>query len=636
MPGGLVQIVAYGSQDLFLTSIPQITFFKIVFKKYTNFAIESIEIPLDGSPNFDSKSLTIIPKTGDLIYKFYLKINIPSVMLINNNSNDNSSTINSLQSDLIKYNSYLTSYYSFFKYNFIIINQIKQKILTIDFNWNIFINLINNLKQQYSSIINTINVNLYSILYKLESTFPNNTLKKNQYYGSEIANQNLIKDINILLSDTINYYTQKEDILYQSIKEIKQSIDYISSNLEYFSWIENLGFNIINKCSILIGGSKITEFDSDFLNVYYSLNNKFKLLNLFNKMIGNVSELTNYDNKTKPNYTLYIPLPFWFNNHNGNTLPLVSLKYHDVEFYCEFSSLNKCCFYNGQNNLSNIIQFDSGCSILVDYIFLDADERKKFAQFSHEYLIQTTQNIFSSEINSNKLSLPINFMHPIKELYWFIKETSLVKKYKLNNLYYLLYVFEISNIEESNNFIKIYFKVNDNSTIYFSKNNKIVLKYTQYYDGVYDVLIGDYNYIIIKAKFTKYTNYYNNFFGIIYNFNNDNQFNPIESQYISLNNQFRTENTDSKYYNYVIPYQYYSMNLYDGINVYSFSINPLEYQPSGSCNFTIIKDKFLNLKLNNDYYNYIVKNNLSFEVNIYGINYNVIRLHNGICSLIFS
>ena len=53
MPGGLIQIVAYGSQDLFLTGIPQITFFKIVYKKHTNFSMESVIVPLDGNNNFN-------------------------------------------------------------------------------------------------------------------------------------------------------------------------------------------------------------------------------------------------------------------------------------------------------------------------------------------------------------------------------------------------------------------------------------------------------------------------------------------------------------------------------------------------------------------------------------------------------
>ena len=53
MTGGLIQIVAYGSQDLFLTGIPEITFFKYIYKRYTNFAEETIDIKYDGIGNFD-------------------------------------------------------------------------------------------------------------------------------------------------------------------------------------------------------------------------------------------------------------------------------------------------------------------------------------------------------------------------------------------------------------------------------------------------------------------------------------------------------------------------------------------------------------------------------------------------------
>ncbi|NBO71224.1 hypothetical protein EBV26_12210, partial [bacterium] len=50
--GGLMQLVAYGAQDVYLTGNPQITFFKVVYRRHTNFAMESIENPFNGSPGF--------------------------------------------------------------------------------------------------------------------------------------------------------------------------------------------------------------------------------------------------------------------------------------------------------------------------------------------------------------------------------------------------------------------------------------------------------------------------------------------------------------------------------------------------------------------------------------------------------
>ena len=76
MGGGLMQLVAYGAQDVYLTGNPQITFFKIVYKRHTNFAIEAIEQTVSGNELFGSKLSSTIARNGDLITKMYLKCNV--------------------------------------------------------------------------------------------------------------------------------------------------------------------------------------------------------------------------------------------------------------------------------------------------------------------------------------------------------------------------------------------------------------------------------------------------------------------------------------------------------------------------------------------------------------------------------
>ena len=76
MAGGLMQLVAYGAQDIYLTGNPQITFFKIVYKRHTNFASEAIEQTFTGNIGFGQKLSCQITKNGDLITKIYLKIKL--------------------------------------------------------------------------------------------------------------------------------------------------------------------------------------------------------------------------------------------------------------------------------------------------------------------------------------------------------------------------------------------------------------------------------------------------------------------------------------------------------------------------------------------------------------------------------
>ena len=79
MGGGILQLSAYGSQDTYLTGNPQITYFKSVYYRYTNFSIESIENTFDTDPGFGRKVSSTISKTGDLIHKIYLVVDIPKL-----------------------------------------------------------------------------------------------------------------------------------------------------------------------------------------------------------------------------------------------------------------------------------------------------------------------------------------------------------------------------------------------------------------------------------------------------------------------------------------------------------------------------------------------------------------------------
>jgi hypothetical protein len=75
--GGLLQLVATGKQDVFLTGNPQISFFKMVYRRHTNFAVESQAMYFDGTPNFGQRITCLIPRRGDLLGKIYLDVTLP-------------------------------------------------------------------------------------------------------------------------------------------------------------------------------------------------------------------------------------------------------------------------------------------------------------------------------------------------------------------------------------------------------------------------------------------------------------------------------------------------------------------------------------------------------------------------------
>lgn len=649
MPSGLIQIVAYGSQDIYLTSMPEITYFKVVYRKYTNFAIESIDIPFNGNPKFDNRFITTLPKTGDLISKLYIKVEIPAVNLIAN-VNDvyiDNNIVSTIRTQLSTNQTLLIKYMDFFKFNYIILNGLRLESFTIGSDWYSFKTLITNYKSDLQLKINTIGVILDDVISKYESIFSDSV--KSTYYGSDDKTSLLITAIQTFIDNMNIYYRDQEKTLLDTIANMQEGIDNLTSLNEYFAWVEKLGFFLIKKCSLLIGGQEIVSMDSNYLDIHYMLNNRPKMFNLLDEMIGNVSTMTSYSNTPKDSYILYIPIPFWFSQHTGNTIPLISLVYHDVEVSIDFESLDKCCIYNGQSNINNLIQLGE-CSLLVDYIFLDTDERTKFAQFSHEYLVQSVQVITSSNNNTFELSTELDIFHPVISLYWYIQDQTNLIGNKLYDIYYSAFVFTIVYISQTdenelttvvpsallNQLVTIYYDRSNGTDAIFKIGSSIHIKYSKYYDGIYEVIDSASDYVIIKVKYNQYTNYHDQIYGIIYNEQDSSTFNPIKTEYITFNGIDRTPKIDSLYYNGVMPYQTYLNNAAPGLNTYSFSLHPADFQPSGSCNFSLIKSKVLEMILQNKYYNYIIDQNTTYNLIVYAVNYNILRITNGIGTLVFS
>jgi hypothetical protein len=86
MAGGLMQLVAYGAQDVFLTGTPEITFWKVSYRRYTNFSMESIEQTFSGQADFGRRVTCTLSRNGDLAYKTYLQVTLPEIAQISGQS----------------------------------------------------------------------------------------------------------------------------------------------------------------------------------------------------------------------------------------------------------------------------------------------------------------------------------------------------------------------------------------------------------------------------------------------------------------------------------------------------------------------------------------------------------------------
>lgn len=328
---------------------------------------------------------------------------------------------------------------------------------------------------------------------------------------------------------------------------------------------------IPSKCSsIEIGGTVIDQQLGDWMNIWYELTRSDDFEDIYNKMIGDVDALTEYSRESKDTYRLLIPLNFWFCSHNGLSLPLISMRYHDIKINVSLSELSDCCYTdydNTNNDLCEKVVLED-VSLYVDYVYLDNDERKKFAQSSHEYLITQVKTEVVNINPINKYSFILKFSHPVKELVWTAQSSTNYNVYNLKNNYS-----KVTDISNSDN---------------------------------------------------------------IYYYISDKKGNPVNNASIEMNGISRFSYLNGNYFNYVQSYENHSHTPQDGINIYSFSLHPEEYQPSGSCNFSRLNHNVLHINFDETFINELTTNSDTIVLTTYAINYNILRFMGGLSGLAFS
>jgi hypothetical protein len=256
MGGGLVQLVAYGAQDIYLTSNPQITFFKVVYRRHTNFAMESIEQTFNGTVDFDKRVTATISRNGDLIKDMWLEVDM--------------------------------------------------------------------------------------------------TAHADDVYG--------------------------------------------------------FGNAMVKQVELEIGGQLIDRQYGEWMNIWSELTVPEGKRQVYDAMVGNRVPAVAHTGK------LDVPLMFWFNRNPGLALPLIALQYHEVKLNLELES---------DTNLNTSTDANAvTCKLWVDYIFLDTDERRRFAQVSHEYLIEQVQFTGDESVSSGGARIDLNYNHPVKELIWVAQDTT--------------------------------------------------------------------------------------------------------------------------------------------------------------------------------------------------------------------
>ena len=184
--------------------------------------------------------------------------------------------------------------------------------------------------------------------------------------------------------------------------------------------LSNRGFiSYIKSVEVEIGGQKIDKHYGRWLDIWSDLTNDANKDDALTTMLGNTGGTSTAPvsasasiSTADPAYAL-VPLSFWFNKNVGLALPLIALQYHEVKFNFDFSTSTDW----------------NAVTLWVDYIFLDSEERKRFAQMSHEYLIDQVQFGGAEDFSANTAigtidRFPLHFNHPVKELIWVAENSS--------------------------------------------------------------------------------------------------------------------------------------------------------------------------------------------------------------------
>ena len=448
MTGGLFQLIVYGIEDLILTYNPNVTFFKSVFKRYTNFTTENIQLNFAGDVDFGKQLSCTIPKKGDLINKMYIKLVLPKINYDTNNK-------------------YIYAWVKYIGYS--IVKSIELNIggKIIDKHTNDWLYIWNEL---------TTNKSKKNGFYKMIGHVPSN-YDFNLHFNSDISEY--------ICYIPINFWFCKESQLSLPLCALKEYDIKIKVNLNI---LENclLQANIVNTNGKLIE----TKYQTDIAGVSY-LENMNKLQCYL---------LADYFFLDKQEKELFI--------NTSHTFCVEQVQYLDTyEFMGDFSSV-QLNFNHPVKELLWCFIYDRNIKIKEFFCYENYEKSKYYTVTYNEYLEPTIVTFLNNEIESsnpvNSVNLYVNGEKRFPEQTGDYTSILLPYYYHTNNpnnginLYSFALYPENSQPSGTFNFSKIDESILENSLktyYYYNSENTKVLE-----SGTGFIKIFAINYNIFKIK----------------------------------------------------------------------------------------------------------------------------------------
>ncbi len=299
--------------------------------------------------------------------------------------------------------------------------------------------------------------------------------------------------------------------------------------------------------------------------------------------------------------SVFLPLLFFFNRNAGLYLPLIALQYHEVRL--DFDLADK---YDGY--------FSTGFKVWGNYVYLDTEERRRFAQKGHEYLIEQVQHTGTDTVSStSSRQVRLSYNHPVKELVWCFNDGGVANASAWN----LTTGAGLSNcvVLTSNP------RLAQTEATFLAGANTFAFSAIAEACGVPQMLTANVNSGQGQGSSNSWCEDGTT--------TTSQSIGPLETFKLILNGQDRFKEQKGKYFNQVQPYAHHSGSPYPGVYSYSFALKPEEHQPTGTCNFSRIDNAQVDIKL---------KSNASAitTMHMFATNYNVLRIQSGMGGLAFS
>ncbi len=435
-------------------------------------------------------------------------------------------------------------------------------------------------------------ISFFTAVYRRYTNFAIENIRQN-FYGNGDFGQKVFCVIDPI-GDLINTIYLRVQL--PSLKPYAYTDD--TGNLVKFYWVNSVGNALIKYVDIEIGGTVIDRQYGIWLEIWSELTVDVSRRQGYYDMIGKSDTPVNFNNDN--DLDLWIPLQFWFNRNIGCSLPLIALQEHEVRINVAFRELSQLIISSSGElfDLKSLCQKKPGVPntlqiietyLTVNYIFLEDEERKRFAKSNHQYLIEQVQ-VYSTTLTTRGTEVPNS------------------TKYGPNG-------------EECQDFFDPNSPSGTSRGLSPELFHRVILDFNHPMKELIWVLQNQ----NVLSLYPYGGNEWFNFSTQSYRNMKKNGTDPLISAKLIFEGKDRIDYRPAKYFRTVIPFECHTCTPNNFIYCYSFSNKPEQFQPMGSCNFSRIDDQEL----------YI---NISEQLNqplitVFGVNYNILNIAGGMAGV---